>query len=159
MRTIRSACTLAAALLLAAFQGADAPGRVCPDPARPCPGFRPHDLSFVLPRDGVARPEFRSRPFYAVILRSGGRCTVPERERLAVQAAFPRAKVFATRFECGGDVENAVTYEGVDARYGFLAVYAGETWAQADSALARVRAAGRFPGANLRRMRAVLVYP
>ncbi|HEX2190737.1 MAG TPA: hypothetical protein VHG51_17645 [Longimicrobiaceae bacterium] len=159
MRAPRPGGLFAALLVLAAFQGADPPGRVCPDPARPCPGFRPHDLSFVLPRDGVARAEARSRPFYAVLLRSARRCGIPERERLAVQAEFPGRKVFATRFECGGDPENDVTYAGVDARYGFLAVYAGESRAQADSVLARVRAAGRFPGANLRRMQAVRVYP
>lgn len=94
-----------------------------------------------------------------MILRSGPRCTVSERERWTAQTLFPRAKVFAQRFECGGDVENAVTYTGVDARYAFLAVYAGDTRARADSALARVRATGRFPGANLRWMQAVLVHP
>lgn len=159
MPMLRSAAALAAALLLAAFQDGAPSGRPCPDPARPCPGFRPHDLSFVLPRGGPARAESRSLPFYAVILRSGPRCTVPERERRGAQALFPRAKVFAHRFECDGDVENAVTYTGVDARYGFLALYAGETRAGADSALARVRATGRFPGANLRRVQAVRVHP
>lgn len=159
MKAVRRLCLLALLPLLAAFQDPGPPGRVCPDPARPCAGFRPHDLSFVLPRDGVARPEFRSDAFYAVILRSGRPCAVSERDRRAAQAALPRGKVFANRFECGGDVENAVTYTGVDSRFGFLAVYAGDTRAQADSTLSRVRATGRFPGANLRRMRAVLVYP
>ena len=147
---------LAAALVAGA--AGQAPGRVCPDPARPCPGFKAHDLSFALPADGAARAEDRSAPFYAVILRTAGRCAVGERERLAAQALFPGRKVFATRWECDGDVENNVTYTGVDARYGFLAVYAGESRAQADTALARVRATGRFPGANLRRMRVVQVH-
>ncbi|HEX2091148.1 MAG TPA: hypothetical protein VHG28_02055 [Longimicrobiaceae bacterium] len=166
MRPVRSLRLLPALLALAAAQPAggaaaqavDPPGRVCPDPVRPCPGFRPHDLSFALPRDGAARAESRSEPFYAVILRSGPRCSVAERERLAAQALFPRHKVFATRFECDGDGENDVTYTGVDARYGFLAVYAGTTRAAAERVLAGVRAGGRFPGANLRRMRAVRVH-
>lgn len=151
---------LALALLApAASQGAPAPGSVCPDPAHPCPGFRPHDLSFVLPADGAARAEDRSRPFYAVLLRSAPRCAIGERERLAAQALFPGRKVFATRFECHGDVENNVTYGGADARYGFLAVYAGETRAQAAGVLARVKETGRFPGANPRRMEVVRVRP
>jgi hypothetical protein len=81
------------------------------------------------------------------------------RERLAAQALFTGRKVFATRWECDGDAENNVTYSGVDARLAFLAVYAGESRAQADSALARVRATGRFPGANLRRVQVVRVHP
>lgn len=159
MRTIATLCLALALAGPATGQAGQAPGRVCPDPARPCAGFQPHDLSFALPADGAARAEDRSRPFYAVILRTAGRCAVGERERLAAQTLFPRRKVFATRWECDGDVENNVTYTGVDARHGFLAVYAGESRAQADSALARVKATGRFPGANLRRMRVVRVHP
>lgn len=157
---MQTTATLALALALAvsAGQAGRAPGRVCPDPARPCPGFKAHDLSFALPAAGAARAEDRSAPFYAVILRTVPRCAVGERERLAAQAQFPGRKVFATRFECDEDAENNVTYTGVDARYGFLAVYAGDSRAQADSALARVRATGRFPGANLRRMRVVRVH-
>ncbi|MEW5925875.1 MAG: hypothetical protein AB1941_00140 [Gemmatimonadota bacterium] len=153
--------SLALALLAPAASpgGGQAPGRVCPDPARPCPGFRSHDLSFEVPAGGAARAEDRSATFYAVVLRSGPRCSVGERERLAAQARFPRRKVFATRFECDGDVENNVTYTGVDSRYGFLAVYAGGTRAEAEAALAQVKATGRFPGANLRRMRVVRVHP
>lgn len=159
MQPITVLCLALALLAPAASPDGQAPGRVCPDPARPCPGFRPYELSFVLPAGGTARAEDRSAPFYAVVLRSGPRCSVGERERLAAQARFPRSKVFATRFECDGDVENNVTYTGVDARYGFLAVYAGGTRAQADAALARVKATGRFPGANLRRMQVVRVHP
>lgn len=59
---MRFAGVLEAALVLAAFQGTGAPGSPCPDPARPCPGFRPHDLSFVLPRDGAARAESAAAP-------------------------------------------------------------------------------------------------
>ena len=143
----------------AGARGQSAPGRVCPDPARPCPGFQPHDLSFRLPADGTAREENRSAPFYAVVLRTAPRCSLDERERLAAQALFPDRKVFATRFECEGDVENNLTYTGVDARRGFLAVYAGETRAQAVEVLARVRATGRFPCTSVRRMSVVRVHP
>jgi hypothetical protein len=40
-----------------------------------------------------------------------------------------------------------------------IAAYAGSTLPQAEQFLQTVKAAGRFPGANLRRMQAVLVYP
>lgn len=151
---------LACALLLASAEAAaQRAGTVCAEPSRPCRGFRAHDLSFVLPAGAAARAEARSEPFFAVILRSGPRCSLPERERAAAQALFPRRKVFSQRFECGDDPENNVTYTHVNAAAGFLAVFAGRTRAQADAVLAAVRASGRFPGANLRRMQVVFVYP
>lgn len=150
-------------LLLLALSGsaagpAQTPGRVYSDPARPCPGTKPHDVCFARPTDGVARDEFRSAPFYAVILRTAAPCTISERERLAVQALFPRRKVFSLRFECDDDIENNVTYTNVNPRYGFMAVYASTSRERAAAFLRRVQASGRFPGANLRRMQAVLVY-
>jgi hypothetical protein len=163
MKPIRVLSIAASALFLAAARGdgAQRPGTVCPDPARPCPGFRPHDLSFVLPRDGTARADDRSEPFFAVILRSGPRCSVAEEERRAAQLLFPRRKVFSQRFECDDDVENNITYTNVSASAAFLAVHAGATraGADADAVLARVRATRRFPGANLRRMQVVRVHP
>lgn len=142
-----------------AFAAAVAAPPVCPDPAKPCPGFRRHDLSFPLPRDGVARAEVRSAPFFAVILVSGAPCGFTERERADAQALFPQAKVFNARFGCDGDVENNVSYSGVDPKAGFLAVHAGADRAAGEAMLARVKATGRFPGANVRRMEAVFVYP
>jgi hypothetical protein len=167
MKPIRIVSVFAAALLLTAVCGdgsapADAaqrPGRVCPDPSRPCPGFKPHDLSFVLPRDGTARPDDRSEPFFAVILRSGPRCSIADEQRRAAQLLFPRNKVFSQRFECDDDVENNITYTNVNASAGFLAVHAGATRESADALLARVRATRRFPGANLRRMQVIRVHP
>lgn len=138
---------------------APADGRVFPDPAQPHPGFKPHQLAFATPKDGVARAEFRSQPFFAVILKTAPRCSVAEAERLQVQAMFPSNKVFATRFECEDSIEEHVTYTDVDPKWGFLAAYAGATAAEADRFLAKVRQSGRFPGANLRKMRAVLAYP
>jgi hypothetical protein len=134
-------------------------GRVCPDPDAPCPGFREHDLSFTLPNDGVARAELSSQPFFAVLLRSGAACSIGEDQRRAVQAAFPGRKVFAHRFGCDDDVENNVTYSGVDRAFAFLAVYAGGDRAEADSTLAAVTASGAYPGANLRRMQVTFVSP
>jgi hypothetical protein len=161
MRSYRLAWIAAAALLLAAHP-ADVQaqvGRVCPDPARPCAGFRAHDLSFVLPGDGVASAEARSDSFYAVILRSGPRCSIPERQRVAAQRLFPGRKVFSQRFECDDDIENNVTYSRVRTSLAFLAVYAGRTRREANATLAAVARTGRYPGANLRSMRVVYNYP
>ncbi|SOD03437.1 hypothetical protein SAMN05216486_11325 [bacterium JGI 053] len=156
MRGYRLALIAIAPLLLAASQR---PGRVCPDPAHPCAGFRAHDLSFVLPTGGVARAEARSDSFYAVILRSAPRCSIPERDRVAAQRLFPARKVFSQRFECDGDIENNVSYTGVNASHAFLAVHAGATRSQGEATLAAVNRTHRFPGANLRRMQVVYNYP
>ena len=133
-------------------------GALCPDPANPCPGFRSNDLSFVLPRDSVARAEVRSDSFYAVILRSGARCSITAADVASAQPGFPR-KVFAERMGCEDDVENNVRYTGVSDTVSFLAAYGGSSRAEADSLLSTLRASGRYPGANLRRMQVVFVYP
>jgi hypothetical protein len=156
MISTRMAIIAISPLLLAASQR---PGRVCPDPAHPCAGFRAHDLSFVLPGGGVARAEVRSDSFYAVILRSAPRCAIPERDRVAAQRLFPARKVFSQRFECDDDAENNVSYTGVNASRAFLAVYAGATRREAAATLSAVTRTRRFPGANLRRMQAVYNYP
>jgi hypothetical protein len=156
MRGYRLALIAIVPLLLAASQR---PRTLCPNPAHPCRGFRAHDLSFVLPHDGVARAEAGSDSFYAVILRSAPRCSIPERDRVAAQRLFPARKVFSQRFECDDDIENNVSYTGVNASRAFLAVYAGATRSQADATLAAVVRTHRFPGANLRRMQVVFVFP
>lgn len=138
---------------------ATAEGRIFPDPAQPHSGFKSHQLAFATPKDGVARTEFRSQPFFAVILKTAPRCSVGEAERLQVQALFPSSKVFATRFDCEDSIEEHITYTDVDPKWGFLAVYAGSTRTEAERFLKGVAATGRFPGANVRRMHAVLVYP
>jgi hypothetical protein len=136
-----------------------AAGSVCPHPARPCPGFRENDLSFVLPRDGVAREHDESEEFLAVIVASGPACSIPEPLRAEVQAGFPDRKVFSHRFECDGDSENNVSYTGADERLGFLAVYAGRSRSEGDSVLASILAVGSWPDANLRRMHVRYVHP
>jgi hypothetical protein len=134
-------------------------GQVLSDPNQPHVGFKPHQLAFTTPKDEVARGEFRSAPFYAVILKTGIRCRIAESERLQAQALFPANKVFSTHFGCEDSPEEHVTYANVDAQWGFLAAHAGANEAQAQELLARVKGSGRFPGANIRRMQAVLVYP
>jgi hypothetical protein len=153
-------------LLLAVAVGAAAQRRpkapklaaVCGDPTARCRTsveFQPHQLPFVVPADGVI---WETGQFYAVILKSvrdksrGTDCNVfvPEAERAAAQALFPRNKVFASRCFEPGDL----FYSGVAEDTQFMAVYAGRTRAEGLAMLEKVRAAGQFTGANLRRLRA-----
>ena len=134
-------------------------GTIHPDPAKPRPGFKPHQLSFETPQDGVARDEFRSAPFFAVILKTTEPCSVKEKERAEIQALFPQNKVFAPLTSCDDDPEDTIFYTNVNRKVGFIAVYAGETQEQAQQLLAVVKQTGKFPGANVRRMQAVLGYP
>lgn len=149
---------MAVALFLSGVALADTQGRVLPDPAVSCKAFKAHQLCFETPADGKARGEYFSEPFYAVILRTAERCSIPEKERLQTQGLFPGSKVFSMRFECG-DMEELVRYTNVNDKFGFLAVHAGATLKEANKRLAEVKATGRFPGANIRRMQAVLVFP
>jgi len=149
-------------LLITAPAFADSQGKVQPDPTDPkkvCQGFKPHELCFETPRDELARVEYLSEPFYAVILKTTEPCVVTEKERLQAQALFPRSKVFSMRFQCDEKIEENITYTNVDVKFGFLAVHAGATQEEARKRLAEVNATGRFPGANIRKMQAKLVYP
>ena len=129
-------------------------GQVCGDPAMSCGEanmFQPHDLQFRVPRSAVI---WESEQFYAVMLKSvraGANCEahIAESERLEAQALFPHHKVFADRCPEPGNLY----YTGTNSDYRFMAVYAGRTRAEAGRMLSTVRATGKFPTANLRRMR------
>ena len=108
-------------------------GVLHPDPKVPDARFKPHQLPFELPTDGVARDEFRSERFYAVLLASLPPCTVTEEQRVAIQAQFPDRKVFAQRCDC--EEEETITYTNVRAGVGFIAVYAGLTAEEAKAVL------------------------
>lgn len=135
-------------------------GEVCPDPKSPCldmDHFHENELSFRLKsKFDFDRGQDRSLPFYALILKSGELCKMPEEERAATQAQFPSRKVFLHRYFCQ-DFADKATYTNVNRKAGFIAVYAGKTEAEAKQFLAEVKAAGRFPDANLRRMQVVLI--
>ena len=148
-------------LSLAGAALADTQGKVQPNPANACSNadFKPHELCFDTPKDGLARAEYLSEPFYAVILKTAERCTIAEEERVRAQGLFPQSKVFSMRFQCDDNIEENISYTNVNDKFGFLAVYAGATLKEANARLAEVKAAGRFPGANIRRMQARLVYP
>jgi hypothetical protein len=130
------------------------PAVVCGDPTVPCKTsveFKPYQLPFVVPKDGVIAD---SEKFYAVILKSlrdaAQDCTVavPESERLKAQELFPRNKVFASR--CNDPEE--LYYSNLADGQQFMAVFAGRTRAEAERVLAKVKAAGKYPGAYLRHM-------
>jgi hypothetical protein len=130
-------------------------GQICGDPMMSCGKaneFQAHDLSFRIPRNAVI---WESEMFYAIMLQSinaKNNCEahVSEEARLEAQALFPRNKVFADRCPEPG----TIYYSGTNSDYRFMAVYAGKTRAEAARMLERVRATGKYPSANLRRMSA-----
>ena len=134
-------------------------GRVCPDPAHPCgDDFKPNELSFeIAKRFDFDRGEDRSKPFFAIILKSGPLCGLPDAERVEAQALFPTRKTFLHRYFCD-DFGDNVGYTNVSKKAGFLAVYGGDTAAEAGNTLAAVKATGRFPGANVRKMQVYVTY-
>jgi hypothetical protein len=136
---------------------------ICGNPLEACKTtatFHPNDLPFRVLKDAVI---IDTVPFYAIILRSvvgsPDRCDdfIPETDRLAAQALFPDHKVFSSRCT---DPENS-RYEDVTTRkitnlsdtHRIMAVYAGASLAEAKQFLEKVKATGKFPGANLRRLR------
>jgi hypothetical protein len=132
-------------------------GKVCADPNKPCPGFNDNELSFAIGQPFTFdRGRDRSQPFYAVMLKSGPLCGIPASERLQAQKQFPAAKVFVHRYFCE-DFNDNVTYTNVNEKSGFMAVYAGESEAEARKVLAQAKAAG-YADANLRRMEVIVVY-
>jgi hypothetical protein len=131
---------------------------VCGNPVLPCKSaatFEPNDLPFRMPENAVI---YDTELFYAVILKSvnaaDDNCDVfvPEDERLAAQALFPDHKVFSSRCVEPG----RLSYSNTSPKARLMAVYAGTALTDANRMLAAVKATGKFPGANLRRMRAVM---
>jgi len=136
---------------------------ICGNPMLACKTtatFQPNDLPFRVPKDAVI---IDTVPFYAIILKSidapdySCEVFVAENDRLAAQALFPDHKVFTSRCV---DPEN-LFYQDLGARkiaflsekHRIMAVYAGASLAEAKRFLETVKATGKFPGANLRRMR------
>jgi hypothetical protein len=128
---------------------------VCGNPKLPCKSsvtFEPYVLPFRLPKNAVI---YDTELFYAIVLKSVGvseeDCDVfvPESERMAAQALFPDHKVFTSRCAEPGEM----FYTNISPKHRFMAVYAGKTPAEANGMLAAVKATGKFPGANIRRMR------
>lgn len=137
---------------------------ICGNPMVACrtsATFPPNDLPFRVPKSGVI---VDTESFYAIILQSmkvkDDSCDVfiPEPERLAAQALFPDHKVFTSRcvdpenlFYADETAPRKIT--NISETHRIMAVYAGPTLAAARSFLESVKATGKFPGANIRRMR------
>lgn len=131
---------------------------VCGNPNVTCPSqiqFEPYNLPFRFPQNAVI---YDTELFYAVMLRSvpspSDSCDnfIPEPERLAAQILFTNNKVFSSRCAEPGQV----SYTNTNPRAQFMAVYAGLTLAEANRMLATVQATKKFPGASIRRMRAII---
>ena len=151
---------LALSGLSATAAAEETPGKIFPYPGSgEADLVRPHELKFALPNDGVARAEFRSETFFAIVLKSARPCALTEQDRLEIQALFVSNKVFMNRFGCDNDVEESLTYTNVDPDFSFIAVHGGSTKQEAQKLLDEQSIAQRFPGANIRKMQAVLVYP
>ena len=177
MKTIFiSLCVLAVALAAGPAAHSDeiqTHGKVCHNPSVPCASanriFAPHDLAFKLPKELKWLTNYYSAPFFAILLKSRraipdpdgpagvGECSgyASESERRKIQAMFPARKVFASRFGCGSP---GVGYTNVNYDYNFIAVYGGETEAEARSFLATVKATKQFPDASIRKMQVLLDY-
>lgn len=147
-----------AVVALASAGGAQAQTRVCPDPSHPCAKDRieDHDISLSLPKRVVPNRDYKSAPFYAVILRRiriEGDCATEDfdPERLRVQKLFPTHKVF---FEVECPDMGAASYAEVGGKSltDFMAVYAGQTSAEAAAFLKTVQATKKFPQARVARM-------
>ncbi len=163
LRIVFLALLFVFALSILANENVDAQGKqtakgapICPDPSIPCKTtatFEPYDLQFQIPANAVI---WETGHFYAVILKSvtspNDNCDafVPEADRLAAQALFPRSKVFASRCAFPG----SIFYTNVAPNTQFMAVYAGSSKQAAEQMLIKVKATGKFPGANIRRMKA-----
>jgi hypothetical protein len=143
---------------------------VCPDPLKPCHHrereFADWELPFNLPARVVANKNYSSASFYAVILKKYDDACADEMdydseieaERIAAQKAFPKRKVFA-EYSCPN--LDSVRYEFAGKRdssgervlfMDYIAVYAGETEAEANQLLDDVRE--EFPEATVRKMTA-----
>lgn len=156
-------------------------GKVCPKPSSPCVKildinerknvFEDWQLTFKLPAKVEGRRGYYSANFYGIILKSrpavkDGPMDTPkcllghysEEERKEVQNIFPTNKVFASRNGCYAPF---ITYTNDGVGEGlneFIAVYAGDTEAEAKRFLKKVRAKKEFSGANYRKMQVVFGY-
>ncbi|MEP6848397.1 MAG: hypothetical protein ABI999_06045 [Acidobacteriota bacterium] len=140
---------------------------VCPDPAAPCRNaagpFADHDLPFHMPTKLKPNVDYKSAPFYAILLKTYDEIecndedisTSVEKERVRLQSAFPGHKVFAS-YDCPNMDALSYAFPGQQDSSGkllittFIAVYAGKTEAEAEVFLAQTKA--NFANAQLKRM-------
>jgi hypothetical protein len=141
---------------------------VCPDPQEPCQSrakeFAPYELSFRLPGRLRRNVDYKSLPFYAVVLKvdpafqAGDDCdggefsTKWEQEREQVQRDFPDRKVFVS-YQCPDMGALSYLSNGKPLQEVFMAVYGGQTESEARRILLQARL--KFPRATVTRMRVV----
>jgi hypothetical protein len=142
---------------------------ICSNPKTPCQHrdkeFAPYELSFRLPGRLRQNYDYKSVPFYAVVLKTykdfeagGDGCdggefsTAIEDERKKAQKLFPDQKAFAS-YQCPD--MGAVLYKSGtrDLNDTFMAVYGGTTITEAQGVLAKAKA--NYPAASLKRMVAI----
>jgi hypothetical protein len=135
-------------------------GRVCGDPTARC-SKRQDFQTFELPFEyGNGMAISQSQLFYAVILKSvklnvdQTNCdkAIPESDRINTQAMFPHNLVFVMRCWESGQASYTNVADGVS----FIGVYAGQTQAEANAFLAKVKATGKFNNMSVRRMRVLI---
>lgn len=134
--------------------------------------FEDADLSFKLPAKLTWQRNYYSANFYAIILKSRPAvvdknrvvksvCSqgyYSEEERKEVQEMFPTHKVFASRNGCAGYYFGYTNDDVGEVLNEFIAVYAGNTEAEAKRFLKKVNAKKEFAGASYRKMQVVLMY-
>jgi hypothetical protein len=168
--TLAALFRLASCVLLISFSIAahsQTPLKVCADPSAPCQSpnkaFAPYELSFHLPKRLKANVDYKSAPFFAVILKTkaptadeecdkGEYSSKLERERKQVQSLFPERKVFADN-QCPDMGAVAYMINGKANTGMFLAVYGGETQMEAEVVLAKIRA--KYRSASVKKMQVV----
>lgn len=144
---------------------------VCPDPAKPCrhkeKTFDDWELSFKMPPKLQPNKPYKSAAFYALILKTyetGDDCDggeyieAVETERKNLQINYPERKAFAA-YQCPN--MGAVDYD-FEGKWSagkenivignFLAIYAGETKAEAENLLSKIKT--RYPEAAIKQMTA-----
>jgi hypothetical protein len=154
--------------LLTFSASAQTPAKVCPNPAAPCKSkhreFYPYDLSFTLPTKIKPNIDYKSAPFFAVILKENIKVSETEEcdggeyhkrveaDRKKIQTSFPDKKVFAS-YQCPDMGALSYTVNGQPLNINFIALYAGETQAEADLTL--LLAKSKFPKATLKKMQVI----
>jgi hypothetical protein len=142
--------------------------KVCGNPVSPCKSkhkeFAPYELSMVIPVRIKPNTEYKSEPFFAVMLKEkiavpaneecdGGEFhTKVEAERKKVQSLFLSAKVFAG-YQCPDMGAIGYSIGGQPYNENFMAVYGGTTMEDANQVLLLART--RYPKATIKKMQAV----
>lgn len=142
---------------------------ICPDPAVKCLSpshkFAAYELPYQLPKLLKPNVNYKSVPFYAVLIKTfeheecdeDGYTASIERERLAIQKAYPGRKVFGSHncpdmdgigygFPGQEDANHTLLFDA------FIAVYAGMTREEASEFLKNVQT--HYPKAELKQMNA-----